>query len=120
MDMTLLYVACLEQMGLNPVMILMNGHIFAGVWLIDESFSDIITPDPSQIEKRMSKGIHEMTVVECTAMCAGNHSSFDEAVAKAENNVANYGNFAFAIDIKRARSMGDSSIANPCKNSRRI
>lgn len=106
MDMTLLYVACLEQMGLNPVMILMNGHIFAGVWLIDESFSDIITPDPSQIEKRMSKGIHEMTVVECTAMCAGNHSSFDETVAKAENNVANYGNFAFAIDIKRARSMG--------------
>ena len=106
MDMTLLYVACLEQMGLNPVMILMNGHIFAGVWLIDESFSDIITPDPSQIEKRMSKGIHEMTVVECTAMCAGNHSSFDEAVAKAENNVANYGNFAFAIDVKRARSMG--------------
>ena len=54
----------------------------------------------------MSKGIHEMTVVECTAMCAGNHSSFDEAVAKAENNVANYGNFAFAIDVKRARSMG--------------
>ena len=106
MDMTLLYVACLEQMGLNPVMILMNGHIFAGVWLVDESFSDIITPDPSQIEKRMSKGIHEMTVVECTAMCAGNHSSFDEAVAKAENNVANYGNFAFAIDVKRARSMG--------------
>ena len=106
MDMTLLYVACLEQMGLNPVMILMNGHIFAGVWLIDDSFSDIITPDPSQIEKRMSKGIHEMTVVECTAMCAGNHSSFDEAVAKAENNVANYGNFAFAIDVKRARSMG--------------
>lgn len=87
-------------------MILMNGHIFAGVWLVDESFSDIITPDPSQIEKRMSKGIHEMTVVECTAMCAGNHSSFDEAVAKAENNVANYGNFAFAIDVKRARSMG--------------
>lgn len=106
MDMTLLYVACLEQMGLNPVMILMNGHIFAGVWLIDDSFSDIITSDPSQIEKRMSKGIHEMTVVECTAMCAGNHSSFDEAVAKAENNVANYGNFAFAIDVKRARSMG--------------
>lgn len=106
MDMTLLYVACLEQMGLNPVMILMNGHIFAGVWLIDDSFSDIITPDPSQIEKKMSKGIHEMTVVECTAMCAGNHSSFDEAVAKAENNVANYGNFAFAIDVKRARSMG--------------
>ena len=67
MDMTLLYVACLGTNGIKSSYDLMNGHIFAGVWLIDESFSDIITPDPSQIEKRMSKGIHEMTVVECTA-----------------------------------------------------
>ncbi len=55
MDMTLLYVACLEQMELNPVMILMNGHIFAGVWLVDESFSDIITPDPWQSKRECPK-----------------------------------------------------------------
>ena len=36
----------------------------------------------------------------------GKHLSFDEAVVRAENNVADYGNFAFAIDVKRARSMG--------------
>lgn len=104
--MTLLYVACLEAMGLNSVMVMMKGHIFAGVWLIEESFSDMIMDDPSQLEKRMSKGIHEMVVVECTAMCAGKNRSFDEAVVLAEKNVSNYGNFAFAIDVKRARSMG--------------
>lgn len=106
MDMTLLYVACLEAMGLNPVMVMMKGHIFAGVWLVEESFADMIMEDPSQLEKRMSKGIHEIIVVECTAMCAGKSRSFDDAVALAERNVADYSSFAFVIDVKRARSMG--------------
>ena len=106
LDMTLLYVACLEAMGLNPIMVMMKGHIFAGVWLIDGSFSDMIMDDPSQLEKRMSRGIHEMVVVECTAMSAGKSTSFDEAVALAEHNVSDYGRFAFVIDVKRARSMG--------------
>ena len=106
MDMTLLYAACLEAMGLHPVLIMMRGHIFAGVWLIEESFSDMIMDDPSQLEKRMSRGIHEMLVVECTAMCAGKIRTFDEAVELAQNSVSNYHNFAFVIDIRRARSMG--------------
>lgn len=106
MDMTLLYVACLEAMGLNPIMVMVKGHIFAGVWLVEESFSDMVMDDPSQLEKRMSKGIHEIAVVECTAMCAGKSSSFDEAVTLAEHHVSNYGNFTFVIDVKRARSMG--------------
>ncbi len=106
MDMTLLYVACIEAMGLNPVMVMMKGHIFAGVWLVEESFIDMIMEDPSQLEKRMSKGIHEMIVVECTAMCAGKSRSFDEAVAIAKANVSHYGDFIFVIDVKRARSMG--------------
>ena len=106
MDLTLLYAACLEAMGLNPVMVMMRGHIFAGVWLIEESFPDMVMDDPSQLEKRMSKGIHELVVVECTAVCAGRDRSFDEAVAQAERNVGNYNNFAFVIDVRRARSMG--------------
>lgn len=106
MDMTLLYVACLEAMGLNPIMVMMKGHIFAGVWLVEESFSDMIMDDPSQMEKRMSRGIHEMTVVECTSMCAGRNTSFDDAVTSAERRISDYGRFAFVIDVKRARSMG--------------
>ena len=106
MDMTLLYVACLEAMGLNPIMILVRGHIFAGVWLVDDSFSDMIMDDPSHLEKRMAAGIGEILVVECTAMCAGKTRSFDEAVNMAERKVSDYGDFEFVIDVTRARSMG--------------
>lgn len=106
MDMTLLYVACLEAMGLNPIMILVRGHIFAGVWLVDDSFSDMIMDDPSHLEKRMAAGIGEILVVECTAMCAGKTRSFDEAVNMAERKVSDYSDFEFVIDVTRARSMG--------------
>ena len=106
MDMTLLYVACLEAMGLNPIMVLIHGHIFAGVWLVEDSFSDTIMDDPSHLEKRMANGIHEMIVVECTAMNAGKSRDFDHAVKLAEANVSNYTRFEFVIDVARARSMG--------------
>lgn len=106
MDMTLLYVACLEAMGLNPIMVLMHGHIFAGVWLIEDSFSDTIMDDPTHLEKRMANGINELLVVECTAMNAGHSTDFDNAVKIALNNVADYRNFEFVIDVARARSMG--------------
>lgn len=106
MDMTLLYCACLEAMGLNTIMVLIQGHIFAGVWLIEDSFSDTIMDDPSQLQKRMSNGIHEIMVVECTAMNAGKNYDFDKACKLAETNVANYDRFNFVIDVARARSMG--------------
>lgn len=100
------YAACLESIGLNPFLILMNGHTFAGVWLVDESFSDPIIEDPTQLEKRMAKGIHELLVMECTMMCAGKTHDFDTAVKTAEHQVGNYGEFAFAIDVNRARKSG--------------
>lgn len=106
MDITLLYAACLEAIGLNPILVMMKGHIFAGVWLKEDSFSETVMDDPSQLEKRMSRGIHELLVVECTAMCAGKRNGFDEAILLAETNVANYQDFVFVIDVKRSRSMG--------------
>ena len=87
-------------------MVVVEGHIFAGVWLVDGAFADILVDDPSQLEKRMAKGIQELTVVECTAMCSGQNVSFDEAAAMAKRRVSNYGKFYFAIDVKRARSRG--------------
>ena len=106
LDMTLLYVSCLEAMGLHPIMVLMKGHIFAGVWLVEESFADPIVDDPSQLEKRMANGIHELLVVECTAMCAGKSNHFDTAIQMAVYAVGSYPDFVFAIDIMRARRSG--------------
>ncbi len=101
MDMSLLYVACLEQMGLNPVLVLVDGHIFSGVWLVDNNFTDSFTPDPTEVEKRIELG--ELVVVESTAMCSGNSASFDDAMISAKQSVAEYSSFDGVLDIRRAR-----------------
>ena len=117
MDLTLLYSALLEAMGLNPIMVVTEGHIFTGLWLMEESFSEMLMDDPSQLEKRMSKGIYEILVVECKAMCAGSKKSFDEAVALAEQALSDYSKFEFVIDVKRARSMGVHPLPVRIKNT---
>ncbi len=112
MDITLLYVALLEAMQLNPMMIMIDGHIFSGVWLIDDTFPEPYTDDPTQLEKRMTIGIDELIVVESTAMCAGKNIEFDEAIAIAKEHVSNYKTFDFAIDLVRARRSGVRPLPN--------
>lgn len=103
MDLTLLYAACLEFMGLNPLLVLVNGHIFAGVWLVERIYPEMTMDDPSLLEKQTSYGISEILLVECTAMCAGKAFRFDEAVEAALQRVSDHDNFNFVIDVKRAR-----------------
>ncbi len=106
LDLSLLYAACLEAMGLNPLLVMMQGHIFPGVWLMDQSFLDSVEDDPSHLEKRMSKGIHEILVMESTMMCAGANYQFDEAVKYAEEKAGHYKEFIFVLDIARTRKSG--------------
>jgi len=106
LDMTLLYAGLLEAMHLNTILVMRSGHIFAGVWIVDDTFPDPWTDDPSQLEKRLADGVNEVIVVECTAMCSGKNISFDQARIAGENNVNDYVEFEFSIDITRARRSG--------------
>ncbi len=103
LDLSLLYAACLEAIGIHPLLIIVKGHAFAGGWLIDESFADAVNDDPSLITKRMAEGINEIVVVESTCMNAGHQSSFDNAVRSAEQKMLNTADFILFIDVKRAR-----------------
>ncbi len=108
MDMTLLYSACIEAMGLNPVLILKQGHIYAGVWLKQRSSeelrkSDVIIEEREQLLKRINNGSNELTFVECTAMCSGRAVSFEEAENAAKADIINGDGFECAIDVRLAR-----------------
>lgn len=73
LDLSLLYAACLEAVGINALIVMIKGHAFAGAWLSDESFPDAVNDDPSLITKRTAAGINDIVVVESTCMNAGNH-----------------------------------------------
>jgi len=105
-DISLLYTACLEAIGLNPLLIVINGHAFAGCWLIDQTFPDSINDDVSLIKKRTASGINEIGLVESTFMNAGQKVSFDEAMNAANYKLVNEDDFILFLDIKRARYSG--------------
>ncbi len=103
LDLSLLYAACLEAVGIHPLIVIVHGHAFAGAWLIDESFADSVNDDPALLSKRMAAGINEIALVECTCMAAGKSTAFDDAVRAAEQRLGDTANFILFIDVKRAR-----------------
>ena len=104
LDLTLLYCGCLEAMGLHPLLILQDGHIFAGVWLENLTFPETVQDDVSLLTKRLAQGVSEMSVVECTALTAGKDLSFDQACASAEKALRQ--GVEYIIDVRRARLSG--------------
>ena len=110
LDLTLFYAACLEAIGLHPLLILKAGHAFAGVWLEELSFPETVQDDASLITKRLASGVNEIAVVETTLFVAGQHYSFDEARAAAEQHLVGENPVEYIIDVARARLSGISPL----------
>ena len=106
LDMALLYASCLEAIGLNALIIITQGHAFAGAWLVPETFPDPTIDDVSLLTKRTAEGIYDITLVETTCMNMGHSFDFDDAVKKANGKLTDGNSFILAIDVKRARHSG--------------
>ncbi|MGY8665415.1 DUF3320 domain-containing protein [Bradyrhizobium sp. UFLA05-109] len=104
LDLTLLYASCLEQAGLNPVLVLTEGHAFVGLWLVDEDFSSLVIDDPQMLRKRVQ--LEEMVLVETTLLTGAHPGRFKQAVDAGAKLIAEDATspFELAIDVRRARS----------------
>ncbi|WP_244433417.1 DUF3320 domain-containing protein [Bradyrhizobium japonicum] len=104
LDLTLLYASCLEQAGLNPVVVLTEGHSFVGIWLVDEDFSGLVIDDPQMLRKRVQ--LEEMVVVETTLLTGSHPARFKQAVEAAKKLIAEdaASPFELAVDVRRAPS----------------
>ena len=106
LDMSMLYCSCLEAAGLHPIVVVFNSHAFAGVWLEDRNFPESIRYDASLISKRLADGINEISIIECTAMNAGNDATYENAASAAEKKLTDSEDLDFILDIKRSRMSG--------------
>lgn len=100
LDTTLLFASALEQIGLNSLLMLSEGHAFAGVWLQPQEFSQLVTEDVSAVRKRVD--LKEMVVFETTLATRANPPSFTQASDEALKHL-NEDVFHAAIDARRAR-----------------
>lgn len=103
LDMALFYASCLEAVGINPLVVVIRGHAFAGAWLVDDTFADSVNDDVSLLTKRLADGIHEVALVETTCLNSGKEASFDMAMAAAEDHLRVVSDFVLSVDVKRCR-----------------
>lgn len=106
LDLTLLFASCLEQIGLNPIVVLLTGHALVGAWLQDATFPESVQDDPTLLTKRTADSIHQICVVETTALTAGKSISFEDAEKAAKQNIADPEKFCYFVDVARARVSG--------------
>jgi very-short-patch-repair endonuclease len=101
LDMALLAAGCLEQAGLNTLVVLVRGHAFTGVWLRDESFPEPAVDDGLRLRKRVD--LSELAVFDPTGVTARPALAYERAVGEAKRHLAAGETFLCAIDVRRAR-----------------
>jgi hypothetical protein len=101
LDLAVLAAACLEQMGLSPLVVLVRDHAFAGVWLTDECFSEPAIEDPLRLRKRVD--LDEIAVFDPTAITLRPALDFAGAVREAKRRLDRPDDFQCVIDVARAR-----------------
>lgn len=104
LDISLFIASCLEQCGLNPLLVITKGHAFAGCWLSSSSFSTTIVDDVTALRKRLD--LQEIIVFEATLLTKhDSHVSFQQACDHGSRNVREEvtSDFICLVDIARAR-----------------
>jgi len=101
LDVTVLAAACLEQMGLNPVLILVRGHAFPAVWLEDDRFGEGIVEDAARLRNRMELG--HLVAFDSSATVSMPRVSFSDAFTVAKRHLADDEKFKAAIDVGAVR-----------------
>lgn len=106
LDAALLYAGCLEAMGLRPLVVVHDGHAYAGAWLVEKSSPYPVNDDPALLRKSGADGINEILLVETTGFLKGNGDPFDAAVTDASGKIADTDDFLLFVDVCAARNLG--------------
>jgi superfamily I DNA and/or RNA helicase/very-short-patch-repair endonuclease len=102
LDLTLLYAACAEAVGIYPIVVFLQGHAFPAFWLKEQTSFESFQDDKSILTKSMAGGINELIVVESTLLTK-KEADFKGAVQAAEMSLDKEGQFHFFIDVQRSR-----------------
>ena len=124
LDLAVLACGCMEQAGLNPLVMIVKGHAFAGVWLQDECFAEPAVAEPLAIRKRID--LAEIAVFDPTCVTLQPSPDFETAVKHGMHRMDDPDEFHCAIDVRRARKglirplpelVGPANVEKPAERS---
>ncbi|MEI6076203.1 MAG: DUF4011 domain-containing protein [Verrucomicrobiota bacterium] len=101
LDLALLFCACCEQVGLHPLVLMHDGHAYAGCWLEEKTLSEPAGDDLQYIRKLAADDL--LTVFECTTATSESPGTLKDAELLAVTHLRGEKPFRQVIDIHRAR-----------------
>ncbi len=101
LDLSVLAAAALEATGLNSVLALVRGHVFPGVWLIDDWLPAASTDDPVLLRKLIQAG--ELLVFDATLATARPPEPLVAAERAASNHLGDPTAFECLLDLRACR-----------------
>jgi preprotein translocase subunit Sec61beta len=101
LDLTLLFAAAAEQMRLAPLLVVVFGHAFPGVWLEDDRFPEGTVDDAARLRNLIELG--QIVVFDSSTAIAAGQPTFAQAAAAARAYLADDARFVCAIDVRVAR-----------------
>jgi len=104
LDSSLLFAAALEQAGLNPLLVLVRGHVFAGAWTAADCFAEAALEDGLPLRKRAD--LEEVLLVDVATAAADGRDDFDAACRSARRLLNDLEPFGCVIDVARSRRLG--------------
>lgn len=104
LDLTLLFAACCERVGLHPLVLMHEGHAYAGCWLEERTFSDAAEDGADalqQIRKHETESL--ITVFETTLVAGESPGVLGDAERSARAHLQTEKPFRLALDVHQAR-----------------
>ena len=103
LDLSLLFSACLEHIGLNSIIAITDTHACCGFWLINECFPLLTNDDSMDIRKRIAA--KDLILFETTLATSDSPITFAQAIDYADQIISedSEDTFVYAIDLAQAR-----------------
>ena len=102
LDLSTYLAACLEATGLHPVIFLVHGHAFLGVWLEARDLAEGFSDDGAKFRKLIKLG--HLLAFDSSTVAARPEQSFQAAKERAVAALQNDEHFDYAIDIHGCRA----------------
>ncbi len=104
LDLTLLFAACCERAGLHPLVLMHEGHSYAGCWLEERTFPDSTAEGEDalrQVRKYATDSL--ITAFETTLVATESPGLLADAERSAKDNLHTKKQFCLALDVHQAR-----------------
>jgi len=104
LDLTLLFAACCERAGLHPLVLMHEGHAYAGCWLEERMFPDSAAEGADALQQcRKLETEQLITVFETTLVASEAPGQLADAERLAREHLQIEKPFRLALDVHRAR-----------------